>query len=76
MPFFSKVFKSKDDGGKAKKSKSKAKENGAVQLPPPKPKWTDAWTRTVVDAEEVQELLSICTVEMKARGSYTAPVAA
>ena len=35
---------------------------------PAKPSWTDAWQRTEVAPEEVQELLRACTHELKARG--------
>jgi hypothetical protein len=33
-----------------------------------KPQWTDAWARTSVEPEEIQELLRRCTDELKARG--------
>jgi len=71
MGFFSK-FKSKDkEGGvatpKSKKTKN-AHTNGAVPAPPPRPHWDDAWTRKVVEPEEIQELLRGCTHEMKSRG--------
>lgn len=32
-----------------------------------RPTWQDAWTRTEVAPEEVQELLHVCTQEMKSR---------
>jgi len=63
MPFFSKVFKTKDSS-----AKKQAKLNGNGHIAPPKPQWTDAWLRTRVSPEEVQELLHGCTNEMKARG--------
>ena len=65
MPFFSSIFKGKE--GSSKKSPI---HNGMPQEAPPKPRWADAWLRKDVDPEEVQELLRICTSEMKARGPY------
>ncbi|MCJ1352458.1 MAG: hypothetical protein MMC33_002442 [Icmadophila ericetorum] len=62
MPFFSSIFKGKE--GSSKKSPI---HNGMPQEAPPKPRWADAWLRKDVDPEEVQELLRICTSEMKAR---------
>lgn len=61
MPFFSKVFKSKDDATK----KSAPVTNGT---PVAKKQWSDAWIRTRVDPEEVAELLHACTKEIKSRG--------
>ena len=69
MGFFSKAFKGKDAGNIAAKSKKKsAQPNGAVPAPPPKPLWDDAWTRKEVEPEEIQELLRVCTNEIKSRG--------
>ena len=64
MTFFSRVFRK--DGG----SKKNGKQNGVASNEPPKPKWTDAWLRTEVSPEEVQELLHGCTIELKARGQW------
>lgn len=63
MPFFSRVFKSKNSA-----SKKKVKESDVVNGAPPKPKWEDAWQRTSVEPEEVAELLHGCTQEIKSRG--------
>ncbi|PSN60850.1 hypothetical protein BS50DRAFT_579014 [Corynespora cassiicola Philippines] len=60
MPFFRNVFKSKD----ASKSKSSADDQPEA---PPKPRWEDAWSRKDVAPEEIQELIHICTQEMKSR---------
>ncbi|KAH6900237.1 hypothetical protein B0T10DRAFT_20431 [Thelonectria olida] len=49
------------------KDKSKKKNNDNSDLLPLKPKWTDAWTRTSVEPEEVHELIRCCTEELKAR---------
>ncbi|KAH7256604.1 hypothetical protein BKA59DRAFT_78920 [Fusarium tricinctum] len=54
---------------KSKDAKSKKKgANDSTQQLPTKPTWTDAWTRTYVEPEEVHELIRCCTEELKARG--------
>ena len=63
MPFFSRAFWSRESS--AAKRQARQKANAA----PAKPQWTDAWQRTEVSAEEVQELLRGCTQELKSRGS-------
>jgi hypothetical protein len=63
--FFSKL-KGKDGPAKVAKLKKGAQQPGDDA--PPKPQWADAWTRTSVDPEEVQELLRGCTLELKSRG--------
>ncbi|KAJ4990243.1 hypothetical protein SVAN01_04334 [Stagonosporopsis vannaccii] len=60
MPFFKNVFKSKD----ASRSGSKAE---ASSEPAPRPRWEDAWSRDDVAPEEIQELVHVCTEEMKSR---------
>ena len=74
MGFFSKAFKGKDANGTptSKPKKKHIQGNGAVPAPPPKPHWEDAWTRKVVEPEEIQELLRGCTYEMKSRGTERA----
>jgi hypothetical protein len=62
MPFFSKVFKGKDG--------SKKNDNKNLPEVPQKPTWQDAWSRKVVEPEEVQELLRGCTQELKSRGKF------
>jgi hypothetical protein len=65
MPaFFSRVFRSKD----ANASKKQSKPSAATDLIPAKPKWADAWLRTEVAPEEVQDLIRGCAHELKARG--------
>ncbi|EXJ78374.1 hypothetical protein A1O3_09535 [Capronia epimyces CBS 606.96] len=61
MPFFSKVFKSKDAA--AKKATAPVANGDTHQ----KIQWSDAWLRTRVDPEEVSELLHMCTAELKSR---------
>ncbi|KAF1842681.1 uncharacterized protein K460DRAFT_356509 [Cucurbitaria berberidis CBS 394.84] len=64
MPFFKNVFKSKDGS----RSASKAGKYGDEQpVAPPKPRWEDAWSRKDVAPEEIQELVHVCTQEMKSR---------
>jgi len=65
MGFFSRS-KGKDGATKVK-SKKGALQNLADEAPP-KPQWDDAWTRTSVDPEEVQELVRGCTLELKSKG--------
>ena len=66
MPFFTRVFRSKDSNAAKKSTKNPVVENTG----PAKPTWTDAWQRTEVAPEEVQELLRGCTQELKARGTF------
>lgn len=66
MPFFSRVFRSKDSNAVKKQSKP------AVADPAPaKPRWKDAWQRTEVGPEEVQDLIRGCSQELKARALDT-----
>ncbi|KAF4213779.1 hypothetical protein CNMCM8980_005920 [Aspergillus fumigatiaffinis] len=67
MPFFARVFRSKDSNAAKKSTKNPVVENTG----PAKPTWTDAWQRTEVAPEEVQELLRGCTQELKARALQT-----
>jgi hypothetical protein len=68
MPFFKNVFKSKDGS----RSASKAAKYGdhaepVAQLEPP---WEESWSRKEVAPERIQELIHVCTQEMKSRGAY------
>ncbi|OJJ60756.1 hypothetical protein ASPSYDRAFT_146126 [Aspergillus sydowii CBS 593.65] len=67
MPSFSRLFRSKDSSAAKKNSKTPAAENTG----PAKPTWTDAWQRTEVGPEEVQQLLRACTQELKVRALQT-----
>ncbi|KAJ3485791.1 hypothetical protein NLG97_g6743 [Lecanicillium saksenae] len=64
MPgIFSRINKARDARQK--------KKNGANDLTeslPPKPRWDDAYTRTTVDPDEIDELIRCCTHEIKSRG--------
>jgi hypothetical protein len=67
MPSLFSRLKGKDGSGKIRSKKNAHLDQLADQLPP-KPKWEDAWTRKTVEPEEVQELITRCTEELKARG--------
>ncbi|KAG9237347.1 hypothetical protein BJ875DRAFT_438507 [Amylocarpus encephaloides] len=57
----------KNKDGPSKVNKKKGFPAQEVDVAPPKPRWEDAWTRTTVEPEEVQELLRGCTLELKSR---------
>ncbi|KAF2626854.1 hypothetical protein BU25DRAFT_394194 [Macroventuria anomochaeta] len=61
MPFFKNVFKSKDP------SRSGSKADASSEPAAPRPRWEDSWSRKDVAPEEVQELVHVCTQEMKSR---------
>lgn len=63
MPGFFSRLKGKD--GAAKKDQQQQ-----IVVAPQKPTWTDAWTRTSVEPEEIQELLRGCTLELKSKGAH------
>ena len=60
--FFSRL-KGKDGPSKVKKAIQQTNAEPAA-----KPRWEDAWMRTNVEPEEVQQLLRGCTAELKSRG--------
>ncbi|KAK3382862.1 hypothetical protein B0T24DRAFT_25706 [Lasiosphaeria ovina] len=64
MPSLFSRFKGKDSS--SKKSKKNGRLDQLADLPP-KPRWEDAWTRKTVDPEEIEELVKLCTEELKAR---------
>ncbi|KAK3949534.1 hypothetical protein QBC32DRAFT_34936 [Pseudoneurospora amorphoporcata] len=64
MPSLFSRLKNKD-GSKSKK-KGADVDSFAEQLPKG-PQWTDAWTRTTVEPEEVVELITLSTEELKSR---------
>ncbi|CAI7570376.1 unnamed protein product [Penicillium crustosum] len=66
MSFFSRVFRGKDSTATKKQAKPTA-----VNTAPAKPKWSDAWQRTEVAPEEVQDLVRGCVHELKARALDT-----
>ncbi|CAI6331547.1 unnamed protein product [Periconia digitata] len=65
MPFFKNVFKSKDASRAGKADKTDQ------PVAPPKPRWEESWSRKDVDVNEIQELVHVCTQEMKARALDT-----
>jgi hypothetical protein len=66
MPFFSRVFRSKDSSSAKKQSKQKTVDSTA----PAKPQWTDAYSRIEIAPEEVHGLIKGCTQELKSRGKH------
>ncbi|KAI1739087.1 hypothetical protein F4680DRAFT_449194 [Xylaria scruposa] len=55
---------------RGKDGKLRSKKNGAAESSPQlsgKPRWEDAYARTSVEPEEVQDLIHRCTVELKSR---------
>jgi len=73
MPFFSRVFKHKDQSSKNETKKIPKTSNTSSTttttpfIPTLKPRYASTWTSTEVVLEEVDELLHICTVELKSR---------
>ncbi|KAI1375422.1 DUF1708-domain-containing protein [Hypoxylon crocopeplum] len=65
MPSFFSRIRGKD--GSRVKSKKNANLQDLTHQLPSKPRWEDAYTRTTVEPEEVQELIKRCTEELKAR---------
>ncbi|KAH8732864.1 hypothetical protein GQ44DRAFT_696568 [Phaeosphaeriaceae sp. PMI808] len=65
MAFFKNVFKSKD--GSRSASKAGKYGDGSEPVAQPKPRWEESWSRKNVAPEEIQELIHICTQEMKSR---------
>jgi hypothetical protein len=50
---------------KSKDSKNKKKDGQSTDELSLQPKWTDAYARTLVEPEELHELIHCCTVELK-----------
>lgn len=67
MPSLFSRIRGKDGPSKLKSKKNAQYDDDAHQLSN-KPRWDDAYTRTSVEPEEIQELVSRCTEELKARG--------
>ncbi|KAI1104600.1 DUF1708-domain-containing protein [Jackrogersella minutella] len=65
MPSFFSRIRGKD-GSRLKSKKNANLDNLTHQLPN-KPRWEDAYTRTTIEPEEVQDLIKRCTEELKAR---------
>jgi hypothetical protein len=64
MPgIFSRISKARDA-----RLKKKNALNDLTNSLPAKPRWDDAYTRKVVDPEEVVELIRCCSEEIKTRG--------
>jgi hypothetical protein len=69
MPFFKNVFKSKD--GSRAASKAGKHGNHVESVAQPKPRWEESWSRKEVAPEDIQELIHVCTQEMKSRGTQS-----
>ncbi|OTB05067.1 hypothetical protein M426DRAFT_22175 [Hypoxylon sp. CI-4A] len=65
MPSLFSRIRGKD--GPSKKSKKNANLEDLTHQLPTKPRWEDAYTRTTVEPEEVQQLIKRCTEELKGR---------
>jgi hypothetical protein len=61
------------DGQAKLKSKKGAHLAGLADQAPEKPRWEDAYTRSAIDPEEVDDLVRRCTAELKARGMPPIP---
>lgn len=69
MPFFSRVFKARDEHNATAKSKKQPINGGTDTVLSPIRRWDDAYARTEVDPVEVEELIHGCTQEVKSRGT-------
>ena len=69
MSFFARVFKHKDGAANAGKSKhtAAAAHGNGHPIVPVKPRFTATWASKEIDADEVQELIHACTLELKSR---------
>lgn len=67
MPFFSRVFKSKDASAVNGKNKAHAPHGNGYTPAPAKPRYVSTWTSKEVDPAEIEELVHVCTLEMKSR---------
>lgn len=67
MPFFSKVFKSRDAHSAAGKSRNHTAPANGDLVAPVKPTFVASWNSKEIDPEEVEELIHACTLEMKSR---------
>jgi len=67
MPFFSRVFKDKKSGAKDANAKKPAEHTNGYSIAPAKPRYASNWDSTEVLAEEVEELIHLCTLEVKSR---------
>ncbi|KXJ91567.1 hypothetical protein Micbo1qcDRAFT_195630 [Microdochium bolleyi] len=65
MPSLFSKIRGKDGQGKTKSKKGNA-DDSTLQLSA-RPRWADAYTRTSVEPEEMQDLVRRCTAELKAR---------
>jgi len=65
MPLFSKLRSKSSQNTKAK---AQPDASNSVVAPPPKPRYVSTWTSSEIVPSEVEELVEVCTAEMKLRG--------
>lgn len=68
MVFFSKVFKSKDAKAGAK-HKAQQVDSNQGHMPMAKPRFVSNWNSREIDPEDVDELIQVCTLILKSRGT-------
>ncbi|KAF2467550.1 uncharacterized protein BDR25DRAFT_344905 [Lindgomyces ingoldianus] len=66
MPFFKNVFRSRD-GPRSSSRAAKHADHSDGPAALPKPRWEESWSRKEVAPNEIQELIHVCTQEMKSR---------
>lgn len=67
MPLFSKLRGKSAQNVKAKQQPDPA---NSVVAAPPKPRYVSTWTSSEIVPGEVEELVEVCTAEMKLRGMF------
>lgn len=70
MPLFSKLRSKSAQNTK----KQQPEPSDAVIAPPPKPRYVSTWTSSEIVPSEVEELVEVCTAEMKLRGMDVWPL--
>lgn len=65
MPFFSRVFKHKDNN--AKQARKQVDDLNGFAIAPTKPRYASNWDSSEILPEEVEELIHLCTLELKTR---------
>lgn len=65
MPLFSKL---RSKSAQNTKAKAQPEPGSGVVAPPPKPRFVSTWTSSEIVPSEVEELVEVCTAEMKLRG--------
>lgn len=68
MPFFSRKSKNKDNSTVAARGNGPIEHTNGHTIVPVKPRYISTWNSKEVVPEEVEELIHLCTLEMKSRG--------